>query len=133
MIALAAVLAASMASAPPEPLTAIVGATLVDGGGRPDLRDSVVVLRGATIAAAGDRMRTPIPKGAEIVDGRKAWLAPGPVAPVPAPSLAAAAASLARGREALVQPGRPARLLLLDADPRARAERVRVVRAWTVP
>jgi hypothetical protein len=93
----------------------------------------VVVLRGATIAAAGDRMRTPIPKGASIVDGRKAWLAPAPAAAVPAAGLAADAAGLARGREALVQPGRPARLVLLDADPRARAEGVRVVRAWTVP
>ena len=51
-------------------VTVIVGATLVDGGGRAPVADSVIVVRGGVIAAVGDRVHTPIPKGASLIDGR---------------------------------------------------------------
>ena len=113
-------------------LTAIVGATVVDGGGRADVADAVVVIRGGVIAAAGDRMRTGIPKGAVIVDGRRLWLAPAPDAPVKdAPALVKAAAALVRASESRIQPGKPARLVLLDGDPRrSGGAAIAVRRSW---
>ena len=96
-------------------MTVIVGATLVDGGGRTPVADSVVVVRGAVIAAVGDRVHTPIPKGAALIDGRRSWIAP---APATGPALPAAIAAIVRGPVARVQAGQPAHLALLDADPR---------------
>jgi len=115
---------------PPDPVTVIVGATLVDGGGRAPVADSVVVVRGAVIAAVGDRVHTPIPKGATLVDGRSAWIAPAPGAEAPVGTLATAIAALLRGPVARVQVGQPAHLALLDADPRRGAVPPRVRRLW---
>lgn len=54
---------------------AIVGASLaMPGHLQPD---GVLVLEGATIAAAGPRATTPVPKGAERIDGRGMVAAPG--------------------------------------------------------
>jgi hypothetical protein len=106
----------------------IVGATLVDGGGRAPVSDSVVVVRGAVITAVGDRVHTPIPKGAALVDGRRSWIAP---APATGPALPAAIAAIVRGPTARVQAGQPAHLVLLDADPRpAEGAPPRVRRLW---
>jgi hypothetical protein len=112
---------------PHESLTVIVGATLVDGGGRAPVADSVVVVRGAVIAAVGDRVHTPIPKGAVLVDGRRSWLAPAPA--TPGDGLARAIAAILRGPKARVQAGEPGNLALLDADPRRGAD-ARVQRLW---
>ena len=112
-LAFAAALSAS------DPVTVIVGATLVDGGGRAPVSDSVIVLRGSTIATVGDRVRTPIPKGAVLVDGRRLWVAPVPAAPVASAALLAAIAEILRGPAARVQPGQPAHIALLGVDPRA--------------
>lgn len=119
-LALAAVLSAAPSSAP-EPITVIVGATLVDGGGRAPLADSVIVLRGATIATVGDRVRTAIPKGAVLVDGRRLWVAPAPPAAVPVAALVPAIAEMLRGPAARLVAGQPAHVALLAADPRAPA------------
>jgi hypothetical protein len=109
-------------------MTVIVGATLVDGGGRAPVSDSVVVVRGAVITAVGDRVHTPIPKGAALVDGRRSWIAP---APATGPALPAAIAAIVRGPAARVQAGQPAHLALLDADPRpAEGAPPRVRRLW---
>src|SRR5690242_20103255 len=57
--------------------TAIVGARLVDGrGGRP-IADSVVVIQGARIVAAGTRKGIHIPQDAEVIDAAGQTLLPG--------------------------------------------------------
>ena len=127
LVALIALLAA--AGGPDDTrVTVVVGATLVDGGGRAPVTDSVLIIRGAVIAAVGDRVHTPIPKGAAIVDGRRAWIAP---APATAPGdLASAIAGLARGPVSRVRPGQPAHIALLDGDPRSGATAPAVRRLW---
>jgi imidazolonepropionase-like amidohydrolase len=58
-------------------LTAIVGATLIDGRGGPPVPDAVVVVRGERIEAAGPRSTTPVPEGAERVEAEGASVLPG--------------------------------------------------------
>jgi imidazolonepropionase-like amidohydrolase len=58
-------------------VSAIVGATLIDGRGGPPVADAVVVLRGERIVAAGTRKSTPIPDGAEVFDATGLTLLPG--------------------------------------------------------
>jgi hypothetical protein len=128
MIAFALALTAAVTPVPP--VTVIVGATVVDGGGRAPLADAVVVLRGTTIAAVGDRMRTAIPKGATLIDGRRLWIAPAPATEIAATSLPAAIAALLRGPAARVVVGQPAHLVLLDADPRRASGELGVRRLW---
>ena len=124
----AALLAALLAGgAPADRVTVIVGATLLDGGGRAPLADAIVVIRGERIAEVGDRAHTPIPKGATLVDGRRAWVAPAPE--TPKGDVAAEVAAILRGPRARVRPGEPAHLALLDGDPRTGRPKVR--RRWT--
>jgi imidazolonepropionase-like amidohydrolase len=56
---------------------AIVGATLIDGKGGPPVRDSVVVVHGPRIAAAGPRASTRTPTGATVIDGAGRFIIPG--------------------------------------------------------
>jgi hypothetical protein len=56
---------------------AIVGARLIDGRADEIVEDSVVILEGDRIAAAGPRAETEIPSGAKVVDGRGQSLLPG--------------------------------------------------------
>ena len=58
------------------PIT-ILGAKLIDGTGADPIDDSVVVVEGTRIQAAGSRAETPVPKGGEIVDGRGKTVMPG--------------------------------------------------------
>ena len=58
-------------------VTALVGATLIDGTGAVPLDDAVVVIEGTEIAAAGARGNVPIPEGASTVDVGGRWLVPG--------------------------------------------------------
>jgi imidazolonepropionase-like amidohydrolase len=55
----------------------VVGATLIDGTGAPAVPDSVVVVEGDRIKAAGPRAMVSIPKGLPVVEGRGRWLMPG--------------------------------------------------------
>ena len=75
LISVAALLPALVWSAPA--VTAIVGARLVDGTGAAAVDDSVVVVDGVRIRAAGPRARIEIPAGATIVDVRGKTLLPG--------------------------------------------------------
>lgn len=59
------------------PLLVITGATLIDGTGAEAVADSVVVIRGDRIAAAGPRSRVGVPKGARVLDARGKWIIPG--------------------------------------------------------
>ena len=55
----------------------ILGATLIDGSGRPPIRDSAVVIRGDSIVAAGRRGQVKIPADARVIDARGMVVAPG--------------------------------------------------------
>lgn len=58
-------------------LTAIVGATLIDGTSQPSIERSIVIVEGALIRAAGPQSAVPIPKEAEIVDAAGKVIASG--------------------------------------------------------
>ena len=58
------------------PIT-ILGAKLIDGTGSDPIEDSVVVIEGTRIQAAGSRAETPVPKGGEIIDGTGKTVIPG--------------------------------------------------------
>jgi N-acyl-D-amino-acid deacylase len=55
----------------------IVGATLIDGTGRPPQKDSVVIVSGDSITAVGPRGRVTIPAQARVIDIKGLVLAPG--------------------------------------------------------
>ncbi|MEZ5417662.1 MAG: hypothetical protein R2708_09990, partial [Vicinamibacterales bacterium] len=83
----AAVVAAVALFAPARPdaqgpaarVTAITGATLIDGTGRTPVPDAVVVVTGDRITAAGPRASTPVPPGATVIDARGRFVMPGMV------------------------------------------------------
>jgi imidazolonepropionase-like amidohydrolase len=56
---------------------AIVGATLIDGKGGPPLKDSVIVVHGQRIVAAGPRASTRTPAGSTVIDGAGRFVIPG--------------------------------------------------------
>lgn len=56
---------------------AIVGATLIDGSGRAPVLDSVVVLKGDSILAAGKRNQVQVPADARVIDAAGLVVAPG--------------------------------------------------------
>jgi len=64
-------------SSEPAAVTAIMGGRLIDGTGRPPVEDSVVLLRGGKIVAAGPAAGVPIPRGAEVVDAKGKSVLPG--------------------------------------------------------
>ena len=121
----AAVVAAVLLSGAPEPLTVVVGATLLDAG-KPALEDAIVVIRDGRIAAVGDRAHTAIPKGAALVDGRKAFLAPMPARP--GEDVQAEIVALLSTPDPRIRAGVPANLALLSGDPRR--GKVEVRRRW---
>ncbi|MSO57238.1 MAG: hypothetical protein EXQ55_10020 [Acidobacteria bacterium] len=59
------------------PVTAIVGARLIDGTGGPALDNSVVLVRGDRITAAGPRASVTVPKDATVIDASGKSLIPG--------------------------------------------------------
>jgi predicted amidohydrolase YtcJ len=121
----AVVALALLAGGGPEPVTVVVGATVLDAGKAP-LADAIVVISGGRIAAVGDRAHTAIPKGAALVDGRKLFVAPAPA--TPGGDLAAEIAGLLRGAEPRLRAGQPAHLALLSGDPRK--GQVEIRRRW---
>jgi imidazolonepropionase-like amidohydrolase len=56
---------------------AIIGAVLIDGNGGPPITDSVVVVSGSRIRAAGTRANVPIPAEADKINGSGKFLTPG--------------------------------------------------------
>ena len=75
-IGLAALLAAAPRAAQPT-LTAIVGATLIDGSGGSPVPDAVVVVEGSRITAVGPRKTTAPPPGASVIDANGRFVVPG--------------------------------------------------------
>ena len=60
-----------------EPLTALVGATLIDGTGAAPAPDVVVLVQGAKIKAVGPAASVKVPKGAKIIDVKGKFILPG--------------------------------------------------------
>ncbi|HLW88012.1 MAG TPA: amidohydrolase family protein [Terriglobales bacterium] len=56
---------------------ALVGATLIDGTGRPAVADATIVINKGRIVAAGPRAQIKIPKDATVVDERGKTILPG--------------------------------------------------------
>lgn len=56
---------------------ALVGATLIDGTGKPPIPDSAVLVRGGRIVAAGPRASVTIPAGARVIEATGKTLIPG--------------------------------------------------------
>jgi imidazolonepropionase-like amidohydrolase len=61
----------------PEAITAIVGATVIDGNGGPPLADATIVIRGEQIVSVGARRSVTVPPGAQLVDGTGRYAVPG--------------------------------------------------------
>lgn len=57
--------------------TAILGATLIDGNGGPSVPDSVIVVNGSRITAAGPRGSVAVPQGATAIEARGKYVLPG--------------------------------------------------------
>jgi imidazolonepropionase-like amidohydrolase len=74
--ALAIALAITQPSAQ-SAVTAIVGATLIDGTGAAPVPDAVVVVAGDRIRAAGPRAAVPVPAGATVIEGAGKFVVPG--------------------------------------------------------
>uniref|UniRef100_Q02A12 Amidohydrolase n=1 Tax=Solibacter usitatus (strain Ellin6076) TaxID=234267 RepID=Q02A12_SOLUE len=82
---LALALLASCACKAPEEghMKVIIGAVLIDGLGGPPLTNSVVVISGDRIRAAGPASTVPIPAEADKIDGSGRFLVPALVAVAP--------------------------------------------------
>lgn len=79
LAALLLALAGSAFAADPA-VTAIVGATVIHPdreGADAVAPNSTVVIRGRLIQAVGPAAKTPVPKGARRIDGRRKWVIPG--------------------------------------------------------
>src|SRR5262249_44188161 len=72
MIALAL---AALLAAPAPRVTALTGATLIDGTGAPPVPGATVVVRDGKIDCAGKDCK--VPKGAAATDLTGSWIAPG--------------------------------------------------------
>ena len=60
-------------------IRAIVGAVLIDGAGGPPISNSVILISGAKIRAAGARTNISIPQATEEIDGSGQYIIPAPV------------------------------------------------------
>jgi imidazolonepropionase-like amidohydrolase len=58
---------------------AILGGTLIDGTGRPPVRDAAILVEGGTIRAVGPRLGLTVPENAEVVDATGRTVLPGMV------------------------------------------------------
>ncbi len=76
-VMLACAAAPSAQRGPAGPVTAIVGARLVDGTGSAPIDDSVILVNGDRITAAGPRAGVPVPQGATVVNAAGKTVIPG--------------------------------------------------------
>jgi imidazolonepropionase-like amidohydrolase len=78
VVAVFAILACfSAAPAAAQQSTMVVGATIIDGTGRPPITDGAVVITGDRIAAVGKRSEIQRPSGAREVDAAGKFIIPG--------------------------------------------------------
>ena len=104
-------------------MKAIIGAVLIDGQAGPPVSNSVVVVAGDRIRAAGAASTVPIPAEADKIDGSGKFLVPRPVDVYPR---ADAAASFPAGRPASPDQARArvAKLAQSNAEQVAKARRL---------
>ena len=69
--------AGSPAPAAGQDVTAVVGATLIDGNGGPPLEDGTIVWSGNWITAVGPRSSVNVPEGARVINGTGKFVTPG--------------------------------------------------------
>lgn len=69
--------AAACARQPPAPVTAFVGARLIDGTGRDPVPDAAVVVQGGRVVTVGPRTVVRLPQGATVVDLSGKTVIPG--------------------------------------------------------
>lgn len=67
----------AVAQPKPQRITAIVGATLIDGRGGAPIRDAVVLVQGAKILAVGKRGALAVPRNADVIAAEGLTLLPG--------------------------------------------------------
>ena len=60
-----------------EPVTALVGGTVIDGTGAAPVVNATVLVQGAKILAVGPAAATKVPKGANVIDVRGKFILPG--------------------------------------------------------
>ena len=60
-----------------DAVTAIVGATVIDGNGGSPLPDVTVVVQGKRIAEIGPQASVQVPRGARVIDGSGKYVTPG--------------------------------------------------------
>ena len=60
-----------------EQVTAIVGATIIDGNGGPPIADGTIIITGSRITAVGAGGTVDIPSNATIIDGNGKFITPG--------------------------------------------------------
>jgi len=78
MLVAAGIWVAACAPEPaPQPVTAYVGARLIDGTGKEPIEDAALVVQGGRILAVGQRDGVVIPRGAELVDLSGKTIIPG--------------------------------------------------------
>ncbi len=70
-------LAVFPALAASQDVTAIVGATIIDGNGGPPIEDGTIVISGNRITAVGPRSGVDVPPGANVIDGSGKYVTPG--------------------------------------------------------
>jgi imidazolonepropionase-like amidohydrolase len=58
-------------------ITAITGATVIDGNGGPPVRDAVIVITNGRIASIGPRTSVSVPLGASVIDANGRYVVPG--------------------------------------------------------
>ena len=72
-----AVAATLMAQQPPAGVTVIQGATVINGTGRPSIRNGAIVIEGGRIRDIGPRNEVRVPGNAQMIDARGKWIIPG--------------------------------------------------------
>jgi imidazolonepropionase-like amidohydrolase len=68
---------ATLVATQPPAVTAIAGATLIDGNGGAPVTDGVVLIANGRITAAGPRSSTAVPAGATIINASGKYVLPG--------------------------------------------------------
>jgi imidazolonepropionase-like amidohydrolase len=70
-------LATAVSAQAPQPVRAVVGATVVDGTGSAPIRDAVILIRDGRIIDVGPASRVTIPQGAQRTDVKGKTILPG--------------------------------------------------------
>ncbi len=60
-----------------QDVTAIVGATIIDGNGGPPIENGTIVMSRNRITAVGPRSQVNVPRGANVIDGSGKYVTPG--------------------------------------------------------